>query len=146
MNKDTVIGALAIPYRTDVDGYKFLLLQHQSGMWTFPGGGEDEMDETIEDCLVRELKEEIGLDIDKSSLEPTGLVNKFTYGSEKPSRNGMKGETHFWLLKLNGDEELSSWDKIIDYGWFGSDEIIKLLVLPDMISAFIIATKKFNLV
>lgn len=142
MDDNTIFGALAIPYKLDTDGYKYLLLQHQSGMWTFPGGGKEDEDVTIEDCLVREIKEEIGLSIDKVLLEPTGLVNKFTYGPEKPSRSGMKGETHFWLLKMTGAEELSSWDKIINHGWFSSDEIVRLLVQPDMVSAFLDAVKK----
>lgn len=145
MEENTVFGALAIPYKLDSNGYKFLLLKHQSGVWTFPGGGKDKEDITIEDCLVRELKEEIGLDVEKNSLEPTGLVNKFTYGPEKPSRNGMKGETHFWLLKLTGNEELSSWDKIIDHGWFDSRKIVELLPFPDERKTFLEATKQFIL-
>lgn len=146
MEDNTVFGALAIPYKLDSDGYKFLLLKHQSGMWTFPGGGKDEDDNSLEDCLVRELNEEIGLDIDKSLLEPTGLVNKFTYGPEKPTRNGMKGETHFWLLKMTGDEVLSSWDKIVDHGWFESEKIVELLPFSGEQRVFLEAIKIFNLV
>jgi 8-oxo-dGTP pyrophosphatase MutT (NUDIX family) len=138
---DIVYGALAIPYRVAGGKIEFLLLKHQSGMWTFPGGGKDPDDMSLEDCLIRELAEEIGLTIKKDRLVPTGLVNRFTYGPEKPSRNGMKGETHFWLLKLNGNEEFSSWDKIIDHGWFSSDEIIERLAFPDEKSAFQSAIK-----
>ncbi len=141
MEKNIVYGALAIPYRFDSDGYKFLLLKHQSGMWTFPGGGKDEEDLTLEDCLIRELREEIGLDIEKNRLEPTGLDNKFTYGPEKPARNGMRGETHFWLLKMTGDEELGSWDKISDHGWFELNRVVELLSFPDEKRTFLEATK-----
>jgi len=110
-------------------------------MWTFPGGGKDDTDQTLEDCLVREIREEIGLQIDKNTLIPTGLVNKFTYGSEKQSREGMKGETHFWLLPLIGDEELSGWDKIVDHGWFEPEKIVDLLALEDMRQRFLEATR-----
>lgn len=144
MEENIVFGALAIPYKMDSDGYKFLLLKHQSGVWTFPGGGKDEADKTLEDCLIRELKEEIGLEIAKDKLEVTGLVNKFTYGPEKPARNGMKGETHFWLLKMTGNELLGSWDKIVDHGWFNSNKIIDLLPFPDERSIFLEAIKKLN--
>lgn len=146
MEENTVFGALAIPYKSDSEGYKFLLLKHQGGMWTFPGGGQDEGDATLEDCLIRELQEEIGLVVEKSVLETTGLVNQFTYGPEKPARNGMKGETHFWLLKMNGNEVLGSWDKIVDHGWFDWNKIVELLPFPDERRIFLEATKKFNLV
>lgn len=144
MEENIVFGALAIPYKMYSDGYKFLLLKHQSGMWTFPGGGKDEEDKTLEDCLIRELKEEIGLEVGKDKLEVTGLVNKFTYGPEKPARNGMKGKTHFWLLKMTGNELLSSWDKIVDHGWFNSDKILELLPFPDERRIFLEAIKKLN--
>lgn len=142
---EVVYGALAIPYRIRDGGkLEFLLLKHQSGVWTFPGGAKDEEDQTLEDCLVRELKEEIGLNVKKGDLKATGLVNKFTYGLEKASRNGKKGETHFWLLELNGDEELSSWDKIVDHGWFTKEKIVELLPFRDEKERFWEAIKDFD--
>ena len=87
----------------------------------------DKIDKTLEDTLIREIKEEIGLNIDKSSLLNTNLVNHFVYDSNKPERTGKKGETHFYLLKLAGAEVLSSWDKITDHGWFSKEEIVNLL-------------------
>ncbi len=146
MEEYRIFASLAIPYKINSDGYKYLLLKYERGIWTFPGGKKDDSDNSLEDCLIREIKEEIGLDIDKSSLESTGLVNKFTYGPENPSRKGIIGETHFWLLKLTGNEELGSWDKIVDYGWFESEKIVKLLPFPGEQKVFLEATKKFDLV
>ena len=131
MKDNTIFGALAIPYKQIQNGFEFLLLKHQNGIWTFPGGGKDEEDLSLEDCLVRELKEEIGIVTKKSELLPTGLVNRFTYGPEKPERSGKPGETHFWLLKLTGNETLSSFDKIVDYGWFSSEKILELIPFQD---------------
>lgn len=123
-----ILAALAIPYRLISDNQQeFLLLQHNNGTWTFPGGGMDSEDKTLDDCLLREIKEEIGLAISADDLQDTGLVNSFTYDDKKPERAGKTGETHFYLLKLNGDERLGSWDKVKDHGWFPAEKIVELI-------------------
>ncbi len=57
----------------DTDG-RVLLAQRpegksMAGLWEFPGG-KIEKGETPEDCLVRELKEELAIDVPKACLAP----------------------------------------------------------------------------
>lgn len=57
----------------DVDG-RVLVAQrpkgkHLSGLWEFPGG-KVEPDETPEETVIRELKEEIGVDTQSACLAP----------------------------------------------------------------------------
>lgn len=57
---------------TDSDGRILLVHRVDNGLWALPGGGMD-LGESIEDCAIREVKEETGLDV-----ELTGLVGVYT--------------------------------------------------------------------
>jgi len=57
-----------------VDAEDRIALVHRkdNGLWALPGGGM-ELGESIEDCAVREVKEETGLDV-----KITGLIGVYT--------------------------------------------------------------------
>lgn len=56
----------------DSQGRIALVHRKDNGLWALPGGGM-ELGESIEDCAIREVKEETGLDV-----EITGLVGVYT--------------------------------------------------------------------
>ena len=47
---------------TDSEGRIALVRRADNGLWALPGGGM-ELGESIEDCAIREVKEETGLDV-----------------------------------------------------------------------------------
>lgn len=57
---------------TDHDGRILLQRRSDSGNWAMPGGGM-EMNESLTDSVIREVKEETGFDI-----EVTGIVGTYT--------------------------------------------------------------------
>jgi 8-oxo-dGTP pyrophosphatase MutT (NUDIX family) len=139
---DTIYAALAIIYRKNNNRYEFLLLKHIKGFWTFPGGKQDDSDGTIEDALVRELKEEIGLTVDKSLFKDSSYINTFIYDDTRPNRAGKKGVTRFYLLEIMNNAELSSWDKIVEHGWFSREKTAKLITYPIEAEIFLKATER----
>lgn len=66
-------------YRTSIkalildDKKRFLLLLENNGLWELPGGGLD-FGEKPYDCLVRELREETGLEVTYMNKRPSYFV------------------------------------------------------------------------
>lgn len=96
----------------DADG-RVLLAQRPpgkslAGLWEFPGG-KVETGETPEDCLIRELKEEIGIDVAKACLAPLTfashaydsfhlLMPLFVCRRWQGVANALEGQTLAWVL------------------------------------------------
>ncbi len=103
---------------------------HQGGLWEFPGG-KIEQDETVEQALVREIKEELNLEI-LNSRPLISITHEYTdknvclhvnkIVSYRGEAAGMEGQTVKWV----------SFSELSDYDFPKANfPIIKSLQLPD---------------
>ncbi len=103
-----------------VEDGKILLIKRakepDSGKWAVPGGRIED-DETAEQCLTREFKEETGLDI-----EPVKLLGIYSDPARDPRR--IIGAVYF--VKRTGGEIMAG-DDAGEAQWFGLDNIPDVL-------------------
>jgi 8-oxo-dGTP pyrophosphatase MutT (NUDIX family) len=110
--------------------------------WHIPGGGVD-AGETFQAALVREIKEETGIDISKYN------TNKLNYVDHGTSEKVLKdtGEKVFCEMTFNifkitisdktADEILVKLeDDLIQYKWFGLAELKSIKVTPPSVRLF----------
>ncbi len=90
-------------YRVSIKGLildetrtRFLVVQEDDGLWELPGGGM-EHGELPHDCLKREIREEMGLDVTSVADAPSFILS-FT----------KKIDTEFWLVNILYETTLGS--------------------------------------
>lgn len=113
-----------------VDDQRRIALVHRkdNGLWALPGGGM-ELGESIEECAVREVKEETGLDV-----EITGLVGVYTNPHHVMKYDDGEVRQQFSLCfrsRLIGGE-LSYDDESTDIAWVEGGELAGLAMHPSM--------------
>ncbi|WP_245949312.1 8-oxo-dGTP diphosphatase MutT [Lutibacter citreus] len=83
--------------------------KHLSGYWEFPGGKIEE-GETPEDCLKREIMEELGLEINVRSFF---MENEHIYSDKKIILKAYLCELISGKIQLN-DHDLFEWSEVSD--------------------------------
>jgi len=101
-------------------------------------GGKPETDESIEDCLVREIQEEHGVELSRDSIKHFGDFEDLA-ANEPDTIIAMK----VYLGRIYGEPKISS--EIDEQRWFGRGDdakilspIIKNKILPALIKKKII--------
>ena len=109
----------------DKEGRYLLMRRHNShgeGTWS-PPGGHLEFGETLEQCAIRETREETSLVVDKVKF--LGVTNDYFQEEDK----------HYitiWMeaIQFSGEAGINSPDEMTDIGWFRFDQLPAPLFLP----------------
>lgn len=89
--------------------------QNEAGFWSKPGGTV-EFNEKVEDAIIREIKEELGIDI--KLIRPLGFTNHILN-----SDNQHWVAIHYLAKIINGELEIMEPDKIEEIKWFSFDNL-----------------------
>lgn len=76
-----------------------ILMAHSNNNYHFPGG-HLEKGETLSECLIREIKEETGLDIEEKEYEPFLKLDRYTKDHPKVGEN-RNSQIFYFEVKVN---------------------------------------------
>ncbi len=104
---EIVIRAKALMINSDNE----ILLGYCNKTWNFPGGHLED-GETVVQCLIREVKEETGIDIDDANIQPFAKITHFNKNYRNLGKN-RENEIYYFVVKTNQnfDMDKSNLDK-----------------------------------
>ena len=124
---------------------KILLIKRVSppyaGYWAIPGG-KIEPGEHVEECVIREIKEETNLDCEVESL--SGIASEIMYNKETKEK-----KAHFlvFVLKLKAKHlDVVETDEG-ELKWFDIEDLNNIRIIPSdllMIKEFVLKEKKME--
>lgn len=108
-----------------VSDNKMLAVKEVDGgsWWAIPGGGVD-YEESLKDCLLREIYEEIG--VASSSVSSDFQI---VYHSIGKVVNGIPRMNIFFRVSVP-ENDITKTDQVETWGWFTKDEFITLDMNP----------------
>jgi 8-oxo-dGTP pyrophosphatase MutT (NUDIX family) len=100
---------------------RFLLQQRSDvGLWSIPGGGQ-ELGERIDETLRREVREEVGLEV-----EPRHLLNLYTsprVAITFPNGDQIQPYVVRFECEIVGGTLKKDGDEVLEVGWFAFDQL-----------------------
>ncbi|HEX7041623.1 MAG TPA: NUDIX hydrolase [Patescibacteria group bacterium] len=108
------VGAIAYNDKGQILLVKRSSKYSRPNTWTVPGGFM-ERDKTIEECVLKELKEETGMD---------GEIERLFHINDNPNRpkEDRQNVDFIYLVKV-GEGNFSHDDEIINIEWFGKSNL-----------------------
>jgi 8-oxo-dGTP pyrophosphatase MutT (NUDIX family) len=112
-------------------GDKVLLIHHKKLDLWLPVGGHIDENETPDQALLREIKEEIGIDVDilnKSSLSQEGNIKRNLATPFYANVHSVGDHDHcclFYICKAINPEKLMINKELKNFEWFTKDDLNK---------------------
>jgi len=118
----------AVVYAKDGEDVYLALVHDVFGHWTLSKGGV-EKGETLEECVVREMKEEMGVDV-----EIQEKLGENAYIAYDPEKGKIKKQVTYFLAEAPyGELTLGSSGGLDDAKWFKLAEILDLNFYDDIL-------------
>ena len=118
VGNDLLILTAAAACIRDEQG-RVLLLRRSDGLWSVPGGGL-EPGERLDQAIVREVREEIGLEV-----EPTALIGVYSdpaYAYIYPNGHQVQPIIAFFECQVLGGTLQPDMDEILEARYFGPED------------------------
>lgn len=124
-NKPNLIGTCAI-----IEYNKKVLLEKRvdCNLWALIGGSLD-IDESLEQCIIREIKEETSLIVEEKSLHFLKIHSDPSRIIQYPDGNIFRSVSAVYLLKLNDEHELICSEESRELRYFSYEELKELNIV-----------------
>ena len=122
---DEDITEVVIRAKALIINNKNIILGNENNIFQFPGGHLEE-NETLEECLKREVLEETGIEIENSEIKRPFMKVTFKNKDWPGSGNNRKAEIYYYLIETNKNPNL---DKI-NYTEHEKQGNFKLEIIP----------------
>ena len=122
---DEDITEVVIRAKALIINNKNIILGNENNIFQFPGGHLEE-NETLEECLKREVLEETGIEIENSEIKRPFMKVTFKNKDWPSSGNNRKAEIYYYLIETNKNPNL---DKI-NYTEHEKQGNFKLEIIP----------------
>lgn len=95
-------------------------MKNFGGYWGFVGGSVDKKDKDNKEAIIREIKEETGLDLTFNEKHKMKAIDKQEHLREDDS---VGSDTEYWLIRLETSPEIKISREHSKFEWVGPDEI-----------------------
>lgn len=94
-------------------------MKNFGGQWGFVGGSVDKKDKNNKEAIIREIKEETGIELTFNEQQKMKAVDKQGHEREDDS---IGSDTEYWLIKLETTPDIKISREHSKYEWVGPEE------------------------